>query len=124
MTVDEIMRQAGAESVSIALDGDDVLVDWNAAPPSDVLIAAIRSAKPEILARLQVERRMVNHWIAAHLIDWPPETCLHCRKRILAGQVFVDVTNGDARARFHAPCHPAWLADQEALARKTIGLRP
>jgi hypothetical protein len=122
MTVAEILRQARAESVTLALEEDEILVDWNAGPPSDVLLAAIRSAKPELVSRLQMERRMINHWIAAHLIDWPSETCLLCRKRIVAGQAFVDVSNGDACARFHGECHPAWLATQGELARKTIGL--
>jgi hypothetical protein len=67
---------------------------------------------------------MINHWVADTLIDWPQDSCLQCRKRILVGQPWIDVTNGDARARFHRECEPAWRADREMLARKTIGLRP
>jgi N6-adenosine-specific RNA methylase IME4 len=48
-----------------------------------------------------MERRMINHWVAGTLIDWPQDSCLKCRKRILVGQDWIDVTNGDARARFH-----------------------
>jgi hypothetical protein len=65
---------------------------------------------------------MIDRWVMAHLIDWPQESCLGCRKRVLGGQAFVDVTNGENRARFHRECRAAWVAEQEALAVRTIGL--
>jgi hypothetical protein len=97
------------------------LVNLRDDPPPDI-VALLKDAKTEIIARLQMERRMINHWVAAHLIDWPREHCLGCRKRVLVGQDWIDVTNGEARARFHQACHRAWLAEQEVLARRTIGL--
>jgi hypothetical protein len=41
---------------------------------------------------------------------------------VLPGQDWLDVRSEHARARFHRACHPGWLAEQEALARQTIGL--
>ena len=61
-------------------------------------------------------------WVADTLIDWPQDSCLGCRNRVLVGQAWTDVTNGDARARFHRDCEPVWRAEREALARKTIRL--
>jgi hypothetical protein len=125
VTAQEILARAKASGVDVALtptgDGLELL---SAGDPRPEIVALLKHAKPEVVSRLQMERRMINHWVAAHLIDWPQEHCLGCRKRILAGQAWTDVTNGDARARFHQECHPLWLEEQEALARTTIGLYP
>lgn len=123
MTAEEILTRAKAGDVDVALtatgDGLELL---SAGDPASDIVALLKDAKAEVISRLQMERRMINHWIAAHLIDWPKEYCLGCRKRVLVGQEWIDVTNGDARARFHQECHRVWLAEQEALARGTIGL--
>lgn len=123
MTAEEILAMALANGVAVALTatGDRLELLSAGDPPPDI-VALLKDAKAEITARLQMEHRMINHWIAAHLIDWPQESCLGCRKRVLVGQDWIDVTNGEARARFHQACHRAWLAEQEVLARRTIGL--
>lgn len=124
MTPDEILRQARAESLclSLAIEGNDLLVDWDGEPPSESLLDALRRAKPEIIARLQRERGRINRWIADRLVDGQLETCSQCRQRIVAGQAFADVSNGEARARFHKDCHREWLAGMEAKARAALGL--
>jgi hypothetical protein len=125
MTAKEILAMAKANGVDVALTatGDGLELLSAGDPPTDI-VALLKDAKTEIISRLQMERRMINHWVADTLIDWPQESCLGCRKRILVGQDWIDVTNGDARARFHRECEPVWRAEREALARKTIGLFP
>jgi hypothetical protein len=125
MTAEEILAMARASGVDVALtatgDGLELL---SAGEPPPEIVAVLKGAKTEIITRLQMERRMINHWVADTLIDWPQDSCLKCRKRILVGQGWIDVTNGDARARFHRECEPVWRAEREAVARKTIGLIP
>jgi hypothetical protein len=125
MNAEEILAMARASGVDVALtatgDGLELL---SAGEPAPEIVAVLKGAKTEIISRLQMERRMINHWIAGTLIDWPQDSCLKCRNRILVGQDWIDVTNGDARARFHRECEPVWRAEREALARRTIGLFP
>jgi hypothetical protein len=124
LTAERILTLAWSAGVGVALTaaGDDLELLSAGDPPPDI-VALLKGAKAEIVSRLQMERRMINHWVADTLIDWPQDFCLKCRKRILVGQDWIDVTNGDARARFHRECEPVWRAEREALARKTIGLR-
>ena len=70
-----------------------------------------------------LERARVDRWVASRIIDWPPESCLHCRKPIIVGQLWTIVSNGDCTAQFHEPCHAEWLEVQEAPARRAMGLR-
>ncbi len=125
MTAEEILAVAKTNGVDVAVtaSGDGLELLSAGDPPPDI-VSLLKDAKTEIISRLQMERRMINHWVADTLIDWPQDSCLQCRKRILVGQAWIDVTNGDARARFHRECEPAWRADRETLARKTIGLYP
>jgi hypothetical protein len=125
LTAEEILTLAWSAGVGVALTaaGDGLELLSAGDPPPDI-VALLKGAKAEIVSRLQMERRMINHWVADTLIDWPQDSCLKCRKRILVGQDWIDVTNGDARARFHRECEPVWRAEREALARKTIGLIP
>jgi hypothetical protein len=125
VTAEEILAKARADGIDVVLaaPGDGLELLSAGDPPPDI-VALLKDAKTEVVSRLQMERRMINHWVADTLIDWPQDSCLQCRKRILVGQAWIDVTNGDARARFHRECEPAWRADRETLARKTIGLYP
>jgi hypothetical protein len=125
VTAEEILARSKDEGVEVALTatGDGLELLSVGDPPADI-VTLLKDAKTEIISRLHMERRMINHWVAAHLIEWPREHCLGCRQPVVVGQEWIDVTNGEARARFHQKCHRVWLANQEALARKTIGLRP
>jgi hypothetical protein len=123
VTAEQILAQAHANGVEVVLTGPgDGLELLSAGDPPPDIVTLLKDAKTEVISRLHMERRMINHWVAGHLIEWPRERCLGCRQPVVVGQVWIDVTNGDARARFHQKCHRVWLADQEALARKTIGL--
>jgi hypothetical protein len=125
MTVEEILPVAKTNGVDVGVtaSGDGLELLSARDPPPDI-VALLEDAETEIISCLQMERRMINHWVADTLIDWPQDSCLWCRKRVLVGQAWIDVTNGDARARFYRECEPAWRADRETLARKTIGLYP
>jgi hypothetical protein len=96
------------------------------APPMapEAPVAAPAPAPAPIVdeARARLDQLRVDKWIRDRLIDWPPESCLHCRKPIIVGQLWIVVSNGDCAARFHEPCHAEWLEQQEAAARKAMGL--
>jgi hypothetical protein len=122
MTPAEILAVAATRGFGVELNRTgDGLISPGDDPPAD-LVDLIRGAKPEIIAVLQAERGRVNRWITDRLIDWPPTSCLHCRKPIVAGRPWAIVANGEVSARFHESCHREWLAAQEALARKALGL--
>ena len=123
MTALEILAAAAARGFLVSLNstGDGLILWPGDDPPSD-LVALLKAAKPQIVAALQAERGRINRWIADRLIDWPPESCLHCRKPIIVGQPWTIVGNGDCTARFHEPCHAEWLEVQEAAARRALGL--
>jgi hypothetical protein len=123
MTPAEILALAAVRGFRVGLTrtGDGLILWPGDNPPAD-LVDLIRGAKPEIITVLQAERGRINHWIACRLIDWPPTSCLHCRKPIVSGQLWAVVSNGDVTARFHQDCHEGWLADQEHLARQALSL--
>jgi hypothetical protein len=73
-------------------------------------------------AAVRRERERIDAWIRNRLIDWPPASCLRCRKPIIAGQDWQEVSNGEARARFHLACHIEWRSEQEAAAWQALGL--
>jgi hypothetical protein len=49
-------------------------------------------------------------------------SCWRCRRPIVPGQLWTAVSNGEAVARFHQPCHAEWLVQQELAARQAMGL--
>jgi hypothetical protein len=73
---------------------------------------------------LRQERGRINRLIAGLIVNYPADRCLHCRKPIVAGQPWIPVSNGEATARFHKPCHTEWLGQQELAARRVLGLDP
>ena len=122
MTAAEILATAGARGFQISLNSSgDGLIVWPNDPPPD-LVDLVRSAKPQIVGVLQNERGRINHWIADRIIDWPSESCLHCRKPIIVGQPWTVVSNGDCAARFHELCHTEWFEQQEGAARRALVL--
>jgi hypothetical protein len=73
-------------------------------------------------AAVRYERERVDAWIRNRLIAYPLASCLRCRKPIIAGQDWQEVSNGEARARFHRTCHAEWRSEREAVARQALGL--
>ena len=113
--VAEILATATARGFRVGLNptGDGLILWPGDDPPAD-LVDLLRSAKPQVAAVLQNERGRINRWIADRLIDWPSTSCLHCRKRIIVGQLWTVVSNGDVAACCHEPCHGEWLAQQKS----------
>ena len=64
----------------------------------------------------RIDQARIKRWVANRLIDWPPTSCLHCRRPIVPGQLWTVVSNGEVTARVHQDCHGAWLAQQEVFA--------
>jgi hypothetical protein len=74
-------------------------------------------------ASVRRERDRIDAWIRNRLIAYPLASCLVCRKPIIAGQDWQEVSNGEARARFHRTCHAEWRTEREAAARQALGLK-
>ena len=123
MRADEVLALAKAHGVMIRPDGDDLDIIADHKPDPD-LLAAIASFKPQIVAARRAERGRINRLIAGLIMNYPADRCLHCRKPIVAGQPWIPVSNGEATARFHKPCHAEWLGQQELTARRVLGLDP
>ena len=125
MTPAEILAAAAARGFLGSLNSTgDGLILWPGDDPPTDLVDLIRGAKPQIVAVLQAERGRINHWIADRLIDWPPTSCLHCRKPIIVGQLWTVVSNGEVTARFHQDCHGEWLAAAGSRRPSGAGARP
>ena len=75
-------------------------------------------------ASVRYQRERIDAWIRNRLIAWPLASCFGCRKPIVAGAAWEEVSNGDtnARARFHRTCHAEWRSEREAAARQALGL--
>ena len=71
-------------------------------------------------AAVRYERERID---ANRLIAYPLASCFGCRKPIIVGQDWQDVSNGEARARFHLACHAEWRTEREAAARQALGLQ-
>jgi hypothetical protein len=93
--------------------------DPAASSPMEVLSVL---PEPESAA-VHYERERVDAWIRNRLIAYPFASCLLCRKPIIAGQDWQEVSNGEARARFHGTCHAEWRTEREAAARQALGLQ-
>ena len=118
--------------------GDECLEGEVATPATMIEHAATVASEPEPVASSPMEalsvvpepesaavRReceMIEVWIRNRLVDYPLASCLLCRKPIIAGQDWQEVSNGEARARFHRTCHAEWRAEREAAARQALGL--
>jgi hypothetical protein len=71
---------------------------------------------------VRYERERIDAWIRNRLIAYPLASCLRCRTPIVAGAAWEEVSNGEARARFHRTCHAEWRTEREAAARQALGL--
>jgi hypothetical protein len=91
---------------------------------ADVLAERAPTLPAPDLAAVRYERERIDAWIRSRLIDWALASCFGCRKPIVAGAAWEEVSNGDtnARARFHRICHAEWRAEREAAARQALGL--
>jgi hypothetical protein len=82
-------------------------------PPSP-----ISAAEPLTAA----DRARIARWVAAQIVNRPPDNCFHCKRPIVYGAKWTELVNYNDRARFHSDCAPAWRAQQEVAARRAMGL--
>ena len=71
------------------------------------------------------DRSRIARWVASRIVTWASDNCFHCRRQIVFGAKWTELVGGDNdRARFHAECLPAWRLQQEAAARRALGMKP
>jgi hypothetical protein len=125
VTVDEALGLARAYGVRVTLDGNDLTLEADAAPPQG-LLAILGRGKWDIVAALRLreeeERRRVVHWVNDHFTSSPAGVCAHCGGALRSKDPFVALFVGSHRADVHSSCHSAWRAEREAEARRALGL--
>ena len=120
MTVTEALQLTITLRVEVTLDGDDLVLKAEAAPPPG-LLAILGRGKWDIVAALRLreaeERRRIVQWVNDHFTPSPPGVCAHCGDGSRSKDPFVLLFVGNDRGEVHASCHSAWIAQQEAQAR-------
>ena len=80
MTVTEALQLARSQGVEVTLDGDDLVLKAEVAPPPR-LLAILGRGKWDIIAALRLreaeERRRIVQWINDHFTS-SPGVCVHC----------------------------------------------
>ena len=92
--------------------------------PALVVLAPMAPAPVPLIneAQAKAERARIARWVTAQIVNYPPDRCLCCRRPIVYGAKWIELVNDNARARFHSDCAPVWRAQQEAAARRAMGL--
>jgi hypothetical protein len=125
VTVTEALQLARSQGVEVTLDGDDLVLKAEVAPPPR-LLAILGRGKWDIVAALRLreaeERRSIVQWVNNHFASSPPGVCAHCGDGPRSKDPFVLLFVGNDRGEVHASCHSAWIAQQEAQARTALGL--
>jgi hypothetical protein len=125
VTVSEALELARLQGVEVTLDGDDLVLEAEAAPPPG-LLAILGRGKWDIVAALRLreaeERRRIVQWVNDHFASSPPGVCAYCGDGLRSEDPFVLLFVGNDRGEVHASCHSAWIAQQEAQARSALGL--
>lgn len=125
MTVTEALQLARLQGVEVTLDGDELVLEAEAAPPPG-LLAILGRGKWDIVAALRLreveERRRVTLWINDHFASSSPGVCAHCGNGPRPEDPFVLPFVGNDRGEVHASCHPLWLTERKAEARRALGL--
>lgn len=123
MTVTEALELARSQGVEVTLDGDDLVLEAQAAPAPG-LLAILGRGKWDIVAALRLreaeERRRIVQWVNDHFASSPPGVCVHCGEGPRSEDPFVLLFVGNDRGEVHASCHSAWLAEREAEARRAL----
>ena len=125
MTVTEALELAQSQGVEVTLDGDELVLKAEAAPPPG-LLAILGRGKWDIVAALRLreaeERRRIVQWVNDHFASSPPGVCAHCGGGPRPEDPFVLLFVGNDRGAVHASCHSTWLAEREAEACRALGL--
>jgi hypothetical protein len=127
VTVMEALELARLQGVEVTLDGDELVLKAEAAPPPR-LLAILGRGKWDIVAALRLreaeERRSIVQWINHHFASSPPSVCAHCGDGERAEDPFVLLFVGNDRGEVHASCHSAWREAREAEARRALRIDP
>jgi hypothetical protein len=127
MTVDNVLRMAKSAGVTVLVDGYDLVLEHDADPPSD-LVAMCSRFKPELVSALRMrqaeQNSLVARWIADNFTSSPAGVCAHCNGGPRPDDPFVLLFVGTDRGELHSSCHPTWLAEREAEARRALRMDP
>jgi hypothetical protein len=125
VTVTEALELARSQGVEVTLDGDDLVLEAQAAPAPG-LLAILGRGKWDIVAALRLreaeERRRIVQWVNDHFASSPPCVCAHCGDGLRSEDPLVLLFVGNDRGEVHASCHPTWLAEREAEACSALGI--
>jgi hypothetical protein len=126
VTVTEALELARSQGVEVTLDGDELVLKAEVAPPSR-LLAILGRGKWDIVAALRLreaeERRSIVQWVNDHFAASPPGVCAHCGEWPRLDDPFVLLFVGSDRGGVHSSCHSTWLAEREAEARRALRLQ-
>jgi hypothetical protein len=127
VTVTEALELARLQGVEVTLDGNNLVLEAEAAPPPR-LLAILGRGKWDIVAALRQreaeERRRIVQWVNDHFTSSLAGVCAHCGGGERLEDSFVLLFVGNDRAEVHASCHSAWLAAREEEARRALRLYP
>jgi hypothetical protein len=127
MTVDDVLGMANSAGVTVLVEGYNLVLEHDDDPPTN-LMAMLRHFKPELVSALRMreaeQRSLITQWINNHFTSSPAGVCAHCGDGLRSEDPFVLLFVGSDRAEVHASCHPLWLAEREAEARRALGIRP
>jgi hypothetical protein len=125
VTVTEALELARSQGVEVTLDGDELVLEAEVAPPPG-LLAILGRGKWDIVAALRLreaeERRRIVQWVNDHFASSPPGVCAHCGDGLRSEDTLVLLFVGNDRGEVHASCHPTWLAEREAEACRALGI--
>jgi hypothetical protein len=125
MTVDDVLRMAKSAGVTVLVEGCDLVLEHEADPPPN-LVAMLRHYKPELVSALRMrqadQRSLITQWVNDHFASSPPGVCAHCGDGARPEDPFVLLFVGGDRGQVHSNCHPPWLAEREAAARRALQL--
>jgi hypothetical protein len=123
VTVTEALQLARSQGVEVTLDGDDLVLKAEVAPPPG-LLAILGRGKWDIVAALRLreaeERRRIVQWVNDHFTPSPPGVCAHCGDGPRPDDPFVLLFVGNERGEVHGDCHSAWQMEREAEAREAL----
>ena len=131
MTVTEALELARLQGIEVTLDGDDLVLKAEAAPPPGLLAilgprqVGHHSRNAPARREGRVERRAIVRWVSDHFASSPPGVCAHCGGGARLEDPFVVLLFVGKRPgrRCTRIRHSTWLAERgEAGALRSAGI--
>ena len=127
MTVDDVLGMAKSAGVTVLVEGYNLVLEHDDDPPAN-LVAMLRHFKPELISALRMrqaeQRSLITQWVNDNFTSWPAGVCAHCGEGARSEDPFVLLFVGSDRGEVHSSCHPTWVAEQEAAARRALRIDP